>query len=143
MERKGTQQLVPVADMLVDTVSKWEARRGAGWEEAQENIDKLTNEIAKIDALIASLTDVRAQLVQEKDAWSQVQEEEERSATDNLKNRIIEATKRKIAKTSGPIGEIAFRGAVQAGLAPIIFAEIMRHTTSQNNQPQERNNHDS
>lgn len=142
MERKGTQQLVPVADMLVDTVSKWEARRGAGWEEAQENIDKLTNEIAKIDALIASLTDVRAQLVQEKDTWSEVQEKEEQSAADNLKNRIMEATKRKIAKTSGPIGEIAFRGAVQAGLAPIIFAEIVRHTASQNNQPQERNNHD-
>ena len=72
MGRKGTRQ--PVADMLVDTVSTWEVQRGAGWEEAQENIDKLTNEIAKIDALIASLTDVRAQLVQEKDAWSQVQE---------------------------------------------------------------------
>ena len=84
-----------------------------------------------------------AQLVQEKDAWSQVQETEEQSATDDLKNRIMEATKREIAKTSGPIGEIAFRGAVQAELAPIIFAEIMRHTASQNNQPQERNNHDS
>lgn len=143
MGRKGTRQPVPVADMLVDAVSKWKVQRGAGWEEAQENIDRLTNEIDKIDALIASLTDVRAQLVQEKDAWSQVQEKEEQSATDNLKNRIIEATKRKIAKTSGPIGEIAFRGAVQAGLAPIIFAEIMRHTASQNNQPQERNNHDS
>lgn len=141
MGRKGTRQ--PVADMLVDTVSTWEVQRGAGWEEAQENIDKLTNEIAKIDALIASLTDVRAQLVQEKDAWSQVQEEEERSAADNLKNRIMEATEREIAKTPGPIGEIAFRGAVQAELAPIIFAEIMRLTASQNNQPQERNNHDS
>lgn len=86
---------------------------------------------------------MRAQLVQEKDAWSQVQEKEERSAADDLKNRIMEATKRKIAKTSGPIGEIALHGAVQAELAPIIFAEIMRHTTSQNNQPQERNNHDS
>ena len=126
MERKGTQQLVPVADMLVDAVSKWEARRGAGWEEARENIDRLTNEIAKIDALIASLTDVRAQLVQEKDAWSQVQEKEERSAADDLKNRIMEATKRKIAKTSGPIGEIALHGAVQAELAPTIFAEVIR-----------------
>ena len=27
MGRKGTQQPVPVADMLVDAVSKWEARR--------------------------------------------------------------------------------------------------------------------
>lgn len=86
---------------------------------------------------------MRAQLVQEKDAWSQVQEKEERSAADDLKNRIMEATKRKIAKTSGPIGEIALHGAVQAELAPIIFAEVIRHTTPQNNQPQERNNHDS
>lgn len=143
MERKGTQQLVPVADMLVDAVSKWEARRGAGWEEARENIDRLTSKIADVDALIASLTDVRAQLVQEKDAWSRVQEKEERSAADDLKNRIMEATKRKIAKTSGPIGEIALHGAVQAELAPIILAEVIRHTTPQNNQPQERNNHDS
>ena len=30
MGRKGTQQPVPVADMLVDAVSKWEARRGVG-----------------------------------------------------------------------------------------------------------------
>lgn len=143
MGRKGSSRTVPVADILVDAVSKWEARRGAGWEEARENVDRLTSKIADVDALIASLTDVRAQLVQEKDAWSQVQEEEERSATDDLKNGIMEATKGKIAKTSGPIGEIAFRGAIQAGLAPIIFAEIMRHTASQNNQPQERNNHDS
>lgn len=99
MGRKGTQQPMSVADMLVDAVSTWEVQRGAGWEETQENIDRLTNEIAKIDALIASLTDVRAQLVQEKDAWSQVQEKEEQSAADNLKNRIMEATKRKIAKT--------------------------------------------
>lgn len=69
---------------------------------------------------------MRAQLVQEKDAWSRVQEKEERSAADDLKNRIMETTKRKIAKTSGPIGEIAFLGAVQAELAPIILAEIMR-----------------
>jgi len=96
MGRKGTRQ--PVADMLVDAVSKWEARRGAGWEEAQENIDRLTNEIAKIDALIASLTDVRAQLVQEKDAWSQVQEKEEQSAADNLKNRIMKATRGRLPK---------------------------------------------
>lgn len=27
MGRKGTQQPVPVADVLVDAVSKWEARR--------------------------------------------------------------------------------------------------------------------
>ena len=74
---------------------------------------------------------------------SQVQEKEEQSAADDLKGRVMEATKRKIAKTSGPIGEIAFRGAVQAELAPIIFAAIVRHTASQNNQPQERNNHDS
>ena len=141
MGRKGSR--LPVADMLVDAVSKWEAQRESGWKEAQENIDRLTHEIANVDELMGKLTDVRAQLVQEKDAWSQVQEEEERSATDNLKNRIMEATKREIAKTSGPIGEIAFRGAVQAELAPIIFAEIMRHTASQNNQPQERNNHDS
>ena len=132
MGRKGTR--LPVTDMLVDAVSKWEAQRESGWKEAQENIDRLTHEIANVDELIGKLTDVRAQLVQEKDAWSKVQEKEEQSATDNLKNRIIEATKRKIAKTSGPIGEIAFRGAVQAGLAPIIFAKIMRHTTSQNNQ---------
>lgn len=143
MGRKGTQQPVSVADMLVDAVSKWEAQRGAGWEEARKNIDRLTHKIADVDELIGKLTDVRAQLVQEKDAWSQVQEKAEQSAIANLKNRIMEATKRKIAKTSGPIGEIAFRGAVQAESAPIIFAEIMRHTTSQNNQPQERNNHDS
>ena len=68
MGRKGTQQPVPVADMLVDAVSKWEAQRGAGWKEARENVDKLTSKIADGDALIASLTDVRAQLVQEKDA---------------------------------------------------------------------------
>lgn len=142
MGRKGTQQPVPVADMSVDAVSKWEARRGAGWEEAQENIDRLTSKIADVDALIASLMDVRAQLVQEKDAWSQVQEKEERSATDDLKYRAMEATKRKITKTSGPIGEIAFRGAVQAELAPIILAEVIQHTTPQNNQPQERNNHE-
>lgn len=86
---------------------------------------------------------MRAQLVQEKDAWSQVQEKEEQSATDDLKNRIMKATKGEIAKTSGPIGEIALHGAVQAELTPIIFAEIVRHTASQNNQPQERNNHDS
>jgi hypothetical protein len=141
MGRKGTRQ--PVADMLVDTVSTWEVQRGAGWEKAQEIIDRLTHEIADVDGLIGKLTDVRAQLVQEKDAWSQVQEKEEQSAADNLKNRIMEATKGEIAKTSGPISEIAFRGAVQAELAPIIFAEIMRHTASQNNQPQERNNHDS
>ena len=124
MGRKGTR--LPVADMLVDAVSKWEVQRGAGWEEAQENIDRLTHEIADVDELIGKLTDARAQLVQEKDAWSQVQETEKQSATDNLKNRIMEATKRKIAKTSGPIGEIALHGAVQAELAPIIFAEIMR-----------------
>ena len=96
MGRKGTR--LPVADMLVDAVSKWESKRESGWKEAQENIDRLTHEIANVDELMGKLTDVRAQLVQEKDAWSQVQEEEERSATDNLKNRIIEATKRKICQ---------------------------------------------
>ena len=128
MGRKGTRQ--PVADILVDAVSRWEAQRESGWKKAQENIGRLTHEIADVDELIGKLTDVRARLVQEKNAWSQVQEKEEQSAADDLKNRIMEATKRKIAKTSGPIGEIAFRGAVQAELAPIIFAEI-------------RNNHDS
>ena len=34
MGRKGTQQPMSVADMLVDAVSTWEVQRGAGWEEA-------------------------------------------------------------------------------------------------------------